>query len=108
MTGPVPSADLPLNLHEYETAARSLLPPDVWHYVSGGSGDEVTVRANRTAFDRWRLLPRMLTGVREVSTATTVLGQEIALPVVIAPSGRHRLCHDEGERATARAAKAAG
>ncbi len=108
MTGPVPPADLPLNLHEYEAAARSLLPPDVWHYVSGGSGDEVTVRANRTAFDRWRLLPRVLAGVREISTATTVLGQKIALPVVIAPSGRHRLCHDEGERATARAANAAG
>ncbi len=102
------TTDLPLNLHEYEVAARELLPPHVWHYVAGGSGDEVTVRANRDAFARWRLLPRVLAGLREVATATTVLGQEIALPVVIAPSGRHRLCHDEGERATARAAKAAG
>ncbi len=102
------TTDLPLNLHEYEVAARELLPPHVWHYVAGGSGDEVTVRANRDAFARWRLMPRVLAGLREVSTATTVLGQEIALPVVIAPSGRHRLCHDEGERATARAAKAAG
>ena len=74
----------------------------------GGSGDEVMLPANRAAFDRWRLLPRVLCGVREVSTATSVLGQDIALPVLIAPSGRHRLCHDEGERATARAAKAAG
>ena len=102
------SADLPLNLHEYEAAARQLLPPPVWAYVAAGSGDEVTVRANRAAFDRWRLLPRVLAGLREVSTATTVLGQPIALPVVIAPSGRHRLCCDDGERATARAAKAAG
>ncbi len=108
MTAPVPSADLPLNLHEYEAAARALLPPPVWAYVVAGSGDEVTVRANRSAFDRWRLLPRMLAGLREVSTATTVLGQPIALPVLIAPSGRHRLCCDDGERATARAAKAAG
>ncbi len=101
-------ADLPLNLHEYEAAARGLLPPTVWAYVASGSGDEVTVRANRSAFDRWRFLPRVLAGLRETSTVTTVLGQEIALPVVIAPSGRHRLCHDEGERATARAAQAAG
>src|SRR5918993_3725046 len=101
-------AALPLNLHEYETAARALLPPMVWHYVAGGSGDEVTLRSNRAAFDRWRLLPRMLRGLREVSTVTTVLGQEISLPVLVAPSGRHRLCHDEGERATARAARAAG
>jgi 4-hydroxymandelate oxidase len=99
---------LPLNLHEYETAARAVLPPMAWHYVSGGSGDEVTLRGNRAAFDRWRLLPRVLRGLRDVSTATSVLGQAIALPVLIAPSGRHRLCHDEGERATARAARAAG
>src|SRR5215204_5378472 len=50
----------------------------------------------------------MLRGLGDVSTATSVLGQAIALPVLIAPSGRHRLCHDEGERATARAARAAG
>ena len=80
----------------------------VWDYVAGGSGDQVTLRGNRAAFDRWRLLPRVLRGLREVSTATTVLGQDITLPVLIAPSGRHRLCHDEGERATARAARAAG
>jgi isopentenyl diphosphate isomerase/L-lactate dehydrogenase-like FMN-dependent dehydrogenase len=96
---------LPLNLHEYEAAARAVLPPMAWHYVSGGSGDEVTLRGNRAAFDRWRLLPRVLRGLREVSTATSVLGQDITLPVLIAPSGRHRLCHDEGERATARAAR---
>jgi 4-hydroxymandelate oxidase len=98
----------PLNLHEYETAARALLAPMAFEFVAGGSGDEVTLRGNRAAFDRWRLLPRVLRGVRDVSTATSVLGQDIALPVLIAPSSLHRLCHDEGERATARAAKAAG
>src|SRR5215207_3137740 len=99
---------LPLNLHEYENAARAVLSPMAWDYVAGGSGDEVTLQGNRAAFDRWRLLPRVLRGLREVSTATAVLGQEIALPVLIAPSSLHRLCHDEGEQATARAAKAAG
>ena len=79
---PVP----PLNLHEYETAARALLAPMVLDFVAGGSDDEVTLRGNRAAFDRWRLLPRVLRGLREVSTATTVLGQDIALPVLIAPS----------------------
>ena len=98
----------PLNLHEYETAARALLAPMAFDFVAGGSGDEVTLRGNRAAFDRWRLLPRVLRGLRDVSTATSVLGQDIALPVLIAPSSLHRLCHDEGERATARAAKAAG
>src|SRR5215207_10076133 len=99
---------LPLNLHEYEAAARAILAPMAFDFVAGGSGDEVTLRGNRAAFDRWRLLPRMLRGLSDVSTATSVLGQAITLPVLIAPSGRHRLCHDEGERATARAARAAG
>ncbi len=102
------TADLPLSLHDYEAAARAVLPPTTWDYVAGGSEDEVTLRANRSAFDRWRLLPRVLTGAHPVSTVTSVLGQEIALPVLVAPSGRHRLCHDEGERATARGARAAG
>src|SRR5829696_54536 len=101
---PVP----PLNLHEYEAAARALLAPMAFDFVAGGSGDEATLRGNRAAFDRWRLLPRVLRGLRDVSTPTSVLGQEITLPVLIAPSSLHRLCHDEGERATAHAAKSAG
>jgi 4-hydroxymandelate oxidase len=108
MTATDPSVALPLNLHEYEVAVRAILAPMAFDFVAGGSGDEVTLRGNRVAFDRWRLLPRVLRGLRDVSTATSVLGQDIALPVLIAPSSLHRLCHDQGERATARAAKAAG
>jgi 4-hydroxymandelate oxidase len=108
MTATGEAVAVPLNLHEYEAAARATLSPMAWDYVAGGSGDEVTLRGNREAFDRWRLLPRVLRGLRQVSTATTVLGQDVSQPVLIAPSGRHRLCHDEGERATARAARAAG
>src|ERR671910_507007 len=63
------TADLPLNLHEYEAVARDLLSPMALGYVSGGSCDEVTLRANRAAFDRWRLLPRVMRGLREASTA---------------------------------------
>jgi 4-hydroxymandelate oxidase len=99
---------LPLNLHEYEAAACDRLSPMALGYVSGGSCDEVTVRANRAAFDRWRFLPRVLRGLSETTTATTVLGQEIALPVLVAPSGLHRLAHDDGELATAQGARAAG
>ena len=107
MTAISPAALL-LNVHEYEAAAREVLSPMAFGYANGGSGDEVTVRANREAFDRWRFLPRVLRGLREVSPATTVLGQEVSLPVLIAPSGLHRLAHDDGELATARAARDAG
>lgn len=100
--------ELPINLHDYEAAARDLLSPMVHGYISGGSGDEVTLRANREAFERWRFLPRMMRGLAQASTATTVLGQEVSLPVLLSPSGLHRVAHDEGELATARAAREAG
>lgn len=100
--------DLPINLHDYEAAARELLSPMMFGYVGGGSEDEVTLRANREAFDRWRFLPRMLRGLSAASTATTVLGHDVSMPILLSPSGLHRIAHDEGEKATARAAKAAG
>jgi len=100
--------ELPLNLHDYELAAREIVSPMVWAYVSGGSGDETTLRGNREAFERWRFLPRVLRGMKGASTATTILGQQITLPVIVGPSGRHGLCHVEGEKATARGARAAG
>jgi 4-hydroxymandelate oxidase len=97
-----------LNLHEFEEAARQRLPPLAWHYMAGGSEDEVSLRANRAAFARWRLVPRVLRGVEQVSTTTELLGHHLALPVLVAPTGRHGLAHEDGERATARAARAAG
>ncbi len=100
--------ELPINLHDYEMAAREIVSPMVWAYVSGGSGDETTLRGNREAFERWRFLPRVLRGMESVSTTTSVLGHEIVLPVIVGPSGRHGLCHVEGEKATARGAHAAG
>jgi 4-hydroxymandelate oxidase len=99
---------LPLNLHEFEAAARAVLPPMIFDYIAGGSGDQTTLLANREAFSQWRLLPYVLRGLSEVSLATTVLGHEVSLPVLIAPSGMHRLSHADGEVATARAAKKAG
>lgn len=108
MTETSAPAMLPLNLHEYEAAARALLSPMVYDFVAGGSGDEVTLRACRAAFNRWRLVPRALRGLPPVTTATTVLGQPVASPVLIAPASLHALVHADGELATARAARAAG
>ena len=98
----------PVNLHEYEDVARTLLPPAVVGFVAGGAEDEVSLRGNREALDRWRLLPRVLRGVAEADTATTIFGQPLALPVIVAPMGGHRLVHPEGERETARGVRAAG
>ena len=99
---------IPVNVHEYQAAAQAVLSPMVYDFVAGGSGDEETLRANREAFRRWRLLPRVLAGPGEVSLATTVLGQPMAMPIMVAPMGIHAQCHTDGELATARAARAAG
>jgi 4-hydroxymandelate oxidase len=98
----------PVNIWDYERLAEEKLDANALAYFAGGAGDEVTMRENLAAFERRRLRPRMLVDVEQVSTATTVLGTEIALPVVIAPLAMQRLAHPDGERATARAAAAAG
>jgi isopentenyl diphosphate isomerase/L-lactate dehydrogenase-like FMN-dependent dehydrogenase len=97
-----------LNVDEFEAAARERLEPGSYAYYAGGAGDEHTLRANSAAFTRWELRPRVLVDVSEVSTETTVLGTQVALPLLVAPTAFHRLAHPEGELATARAAAAAG
>ena len=97
-----------MNISEYERLAEERLDPGTFGYYVGGAGDEWTLRENVAAFNRWVLRPRMLVDVGSVTTATTVLGQEVSMPVLVAPTGLQRLAHPEGERATARAAAAAG
>jgi|SRR5947209_5310114 len=98
----------PLNLGEYEAAAQALLPAMAFEYIAGGAGDELTLRANRAAFARRQIVPRVLCGIERPSVRTSVLGHEIDLPVLLAPVGFHRLAHGDGEMASARAAQAAG
>src|SRR5215212_6200390 len=98
----------PVNVWDYERLAEEKLDEKAHAYFAGGAGDEVTLRDNLAAFERRKLRPRMLVDVRSVSTATTVLGTEIALPVLIAPLALQRMAHADGERATSRAAAAAG
>jgi isopentenyl diphosphate isomerase/L-lactate dehydrogenase-like FMN-dependent dehydrogenase len=97
-----------INIAEYLDAAREKVAPELWCYFEGGAGDEVTLRGNVTAYERWQLRPRMLVDVSEVTTATTLLGSEIASPLGIAPFAMQGLVDPEGELATARAAAAAG
>jgi isopentenyl diphosphate isomerase/L-lactate dehydrogenase-like FMN-dependent dehydrogenase len=98
----------PVNIWDYERLAEEKLDANAAAYYFGGAGDEITLRDNVAAFERRKLRPRMLVDVGEVSTATTVLGREIALPVLIAPLAMQRMAHPDGEEATARAAAASG
>ncbi|MFJ1990832.1 alpha-hydroxy acid oxidase [Streptomyces asiaticus] len=95
-------------LADLERAAAAVLPPDVRDFVAGGSGDELTLAANRAAFDRTFLVPRVLRDVSRCATDATLLGRPAALPLAVAPVAYHRLVNEDGELATARAAKAAG
>jgi isopentenyl diphosphate isomerase/L-lactate dehydrogenase-like FMN-dependent dehydrogenase len=98
----------PINVWDYERLAEERLDANALAYFAGGAGDEVTLRENVDAFRRLTLRPRVLVDVTNVSTATSVLGTEIALPVLVAPLAMQRIAHPEGELATARAAAAAG
>ena len=98
----------PINLFEYELRARANLPRAAFDYYVSGAHDELTLVENRAAFDRIRLLYRVLVDVGQRDAATSVLGSRVSMPVLLAPTAFHRLAHPEGELATVRAAGRAG
>ena len=98
----------PINVTDYEALAEAACEPGYWEYVVGGAGDEITLRDNVEAFRRRVLRPRMLVDVSDVSTRTTVLGTEISMPVMVAPTSLQRITHPDGEPALAEAAADAG
>lgn len=97
-----------VNVNELEPPAHEKLDPAIFDFIAGGAEDEVTLRRNTEAFQSIGLRPRVLVDVTTVDTSTTVLGQSLRLPVMLAPIALHRLAHPEGELATARAAADAG
>jgi isopentenyl diphosphate isomerase/L-lactate dehydrogenase-like FMN-dependent dehydrogenase len=98
----------PVNLLEYEDAARDKLPQPIFDFIAGAAEDEITLRRNREAYQRIQLRPRVLVDVSSVDTSTEILGSAVSLPVLLAPVALHRAAHPDGELATARAAADAG
>lgn len=98
----------PINVFDYEALARERMAPATWDFYQGGSEDEVTLRGNRSAFERLCLRPRVLTDVTTIDPHTSVQGSAIDVPILIAPTAFHRLVDAEGECATARATTQAG
>lgn len=97
--------------HTFEdvrAGARRRLPRMVYDFVVGGAGGEVTLTANRAAIDRLRFDPRWMVDVSGRDTSTTVLGEKVSLPVLLAPAGLAGLCHRQGEKAIVRAAGQVG
>jgi isopentenyl diphosphate isomerase/L-lactate dehydrogenase-like FMN-dependent dehydrogenase len=98
----------PINVTDYERLAAERLDPGPRDYFAGGAGDELTLRENVDAWSHWRLRPRVLNDVREVSTAAEVLGGPVATPVLVAPVAYQRMAHPEAETGMAAGAAAAG
>ena len=97
-----------LNLFEYERLAKECMSAMAFGYYASGAKDEITVEANHQAYNDIFLRYRVLRGVGTRDTVTTILGEKIAMPVLVAPCAFNCLAHPLGELATARGAKAAG
>ena len=96
------------SIHDLRGTAKGRLPRAVFDFADGGAEDETTLRRNTAGFDRFELVPKVLVDVADVRINTSILGQQIDLPVILAPTGMNRLFHPDGERAVARAGHRAG
>jgi isopentenyl diphosphate isomerase/L-lactate dehydrogenase-like FMN-dependent dehydrogenase len=101
-------AEWPIAPEDWETAAEAVLDPGAFGYIAGGAGGESTVRANREAFERRRLRPRMLAGNVRRDLSVEVLGTHAPAPVWLAPVGVLSIAHPDAEVGAARGAAAAG
>lgn len=101
---PSPAEPLPVSMEDWEAQARKKLPDGPFYYVAGGAGAGDTMKANRSAFEGWRILPRMLRDVSERNTQVELFGQTLPSPVLLAPVGVQSIVHPEAELASARAA----
>ena len=98
----------PVNIFEYEQIARERIEKGHYDFIAGGATDEITIRRTRAVYDSIMLRPRMMVDVDQRSLSTTVLGQEISLPVMLDPAGNHGAAHPDAEIASVKAAGAAG
>src|SRR5438034_8413950 len=95
-------------LIDVKEAAAKKADRAAWAYIQGGAGEERTMRANREAFHRRTLRPRVLVNVETLEIGTTLLGTRTSAPIYVSPAASHGLVHPDAEAATARAASKAG
>ena len=96
------------NFEDFRKLAKKNLPAPIFHYIDGGSDDEVTLKRNTESFLKCDLVPNILAGVGEPDLSTTVFGQKIDMPLFLSPVAMQRLFHHEGDKASARAAEKFG
>jgi L-lactate dehydrogenase (cytochrome) len=99
---------VPVAARALHARARRRLGARAYSYVAGGAGGETTQRANRTAFDRWAVVPRVLRDVSRRDTSVELFGRRLPAPLLVGPVGALELVHREADLAVARAAAATG
>ena len=96
------------NFKQFRKLARQRLPSPIFHYIDGGSDDEVTYRRNTVAFEDCDLVPNVLAGVENIDMTTTVMGQKLEMPFFLSPTALQRLFRHDGELAVGKAAEKFG
>ena len=96
------------NFQDFRKLARKKLPSPIFHYIDGGSDDEITLKRNTKSFDDCDLVPNVLASVGKPDLSTTIFGKKINLPIFLAPTAMQRLYHHQGDKASAKAAEKFG
>jgi len=102
------SLDKCYNIEDFRKLAKKNLPSPIFHYIDGGSDDELTLRRNSESFSKCDLVPNILASVGQPDLSTNVLGQKIDMPLFLSPTAMQRLYHFDGDKASARAAEKYG
>ncbi len=97
---------VPVAWPELERAAQAAMTPEAWAYIAGGAGRESTLDANRAAFERWRIVPRVLSDVEKRDLSIELFGQRLPTPLLLCPIGVLEMVHQEADLAVARATAA--
>ena len=97
-----------MNLEELEQEAKQRIDPASYDFVAGGAGTEQTLRANREAFQKVQIMPRVLTGIKEAETTIELLGQKLSMPIYVTPMANHGVVNSIAEIGSAQGAKKAG
>lgn len=95
------------NLEDLEQLAKQQLDPAIYDFIAGGAGTEYTLKANREAFQKIKIVPRVLTGVREADTTTELLGHRLSMPVYVTPMANHGVVNSIAEIGSAQGARKA-
>lgn len=104
---PKPNFDKLLSLFDFQAEAEKHISHGAWERIMGASADELTMRWNHEAYEHIRLKPRILQDVSTLDTRVKLFGQELAFPIILAPTGAQKFVHPEGDMASVRGAAAA-